>query len=1173
MKLGNQALQQVLRHLLLSREQKGKDRGFISYVDLGINQLGAVYEGLMSYTGFFAEDDLYEVAKNGNAEKGSWVVPVERAHDIADTDFVKFVDPITGEEKPVMHARGTFVFRLSGRQRQQSASYYSPEVITRFVVSQALEELLDQDGKRTPARDILDLTVCEPALGSGAFAVEAVRQLAEQYLTRRQEELGERIDPDQHPQELQKVKASIALHQVYGVDLNAQAVEFAEITLWLDSMSKDLQAPWFGLHLRRGNSLIGARHALYSRDQVTSRAWLTTPPADVPLTGLADKLTDELHALDPGGRIHHFLLPAQGWGSTAEAKEAKQLVPTRAKAITAWRKTMTRKPTARQVTALADLARQVEAVWMLAYRRLVVAEREARRSIPIWELDEHLPGTTVTREQIEASLADPDGAYQRLRRVMDAWCALWFWPLHGTAVWGEGSGGLKTAWGGSPEGLDAALISPPDLDEWIATLREILGDDRAGRRQAGHGAATLSPADAWQALADQEDLEIKGTGARPIAAVLADHPWLGVCERVAAEQSFFHWQLDFATVFGRGGFDLQVGNPPWVRPRTDVDALLAEGDPWWQLTLKPSESQRRDRREATLALPGMRELVVDATSAVVATAEYTGSVVNYPFLAGLQPDLYRCFMEQTWAHGSETGIVALVHPETHFTDEKAGLLRRETYPRLRRHWQFINELSFYELQHQKTYGVNVYGRPHPVRFLQATSLYHPDTVERSLRHDGSGEEPGFKDPATGTWDLRPHRSRIIEVTEDVLQVWHAILEDDSTPVAETRMVYTVNTAAADVLRQLSHQPRIGSLDLQFSRGWDESIDRKKGYFVSRWGRPDSWDDVILQGPHLYVATPFYKSPNSTMKHQQDWSATDFETLPPDAIPVTSYKPAGDAARYAADYTHWDGQPARDFYRVAWRAMAANTGERTLIPALVPPGAVHVDAVMSAGLPRGASHLLCITSGLLSSILGDFSVRSAPKAHIRQPVVNRLPTIADEALGSELLLRTLRLNCMTDAYADLWQDVYEPAFASDAWIIGPDRPDRPALGAVRPTWTADTPLRRAEDRRDALVELDTLVALMLGVTGDQLCTIYRTQFAVLYGYDHATYLYDANGRLVPNSVLTVWRKKGDRITTEERTAAHPSGTTYIYELPFRVRDRETDMRTAYAEFERRLAERS
>ena len=59
------------------------------------------------------------------------------------------------------------------------------------------------------------------------------------------------------------MKAYLALHQVYGVDLNATAVELAEISLWLDTMVEGLQAPWFGLHLRRGNSLIGARRAVY----------------------------------------------------------------------------------------------------------------------------------------------------------------------------------------------------------------------------------------------------------------------------------------------------------------------------------------------------------------------------------------------------------------------------------------------------------------------------------------------------------------------------------------------------------------------------------------------------------------------------------------------------------------------------------------------------------------------------------------------------------------------------------------------------------------------------------------------------------------------------------------------------------------------------------------------
>jgi hypothetical protein len=165
---------------------------------------------------------------------------------------------------------------------------------------------------------------------------------------------------------------------------------------------------------------------------------------------------------------------------------------------------------------------------------------------------------------------------------------------------------------------------------------------------------------------------------------------------------------------------------------------------------------------------------------------------------------------------------------------------------------------------------------------------------------------------------------------------------------------------------------------------------------------------------------------------------------------------------------------------------------------------------------------------------------------------------------------LRLNCITAAYASLWSDAYTDAFTLDRWAGGWSRANRPYLGEVTEEWTGSSPLRIAEDRRQALIEIDALVALMLGVTADQLCTIYRTQFAVLYGYDHRDYAYDSKGRLVPYEVLSVWRKKGDQLAGAERTATNQAGHTYIYELPFRFLDREADMRAAYAEFARRLA---
>jgi hypothetical protein len=1160
--LGNGALQQVLSHLLLSKESKGRDRGFISYAELGINQLGAVYEGLMSHTGFFAETDLLEVARNGDATDGSWVVPNSRAEGIDSKDFVRLADPITGELKPVLHERGSFVFRLAGRERQQSASYYTPEVLTRFTVSQALEELLDQNGTITPASEILRFKVCEPALGSGAFAIEATRQLASEYLKRRQRELNERIDPDEFPRKLQETKAYIALHNVYGVDLNATAIELAEISLWLDTMVEGLDAPWFGLHLRRGNSLIGARRAVFSKAQVNDKTFLKAVPREVPMTQLQADINAGNIATEVEGFIHHFLLPSPGWGSATDAKEAKTLAPDEHKLLKSWRSSIQVKPTKQQVEALADLAMRVESLWQLATRRLEIAEDEVRRAIPVWGT-ETASGGNIQREEIENSLADTNGAYQRLHRVMDAWCALWFWPLTAPLTQIE-----------HPDGT-ISHTAPPTLAEWIDALQLLLGR-HAGKARGTRGTAMFDFKVNWGTLGDAESNDLAFASAMSIESILAKHPWLTTCERISAQQGFFHWELDFAMVFAHGGFDLQVGNPPWVRPDVDVDALLAEGDPWWQLASRPTELERDAKRAKTLELGGIQDLVINGTAGIAALATYIGSSQYYPSLDGLRPDLYRCFMEQTWLHASNFGVIGLVHPETHFTDEKAGLLRATTYCRLRRHWQFINELQLFEIDNHVSYGVHVYGsaRSKP-NFLMASSLYHPDTVERSLKHDASGPEPGLKDPE-GNWDLRPHASRVVDVNQETLVSWHALLEHSDTPTSQSRSVFSVNRSVSAVLNKLADAPRVGGLGLNSSLGWNETTDRRAGRFQKLWGTPTSWNDVILQGPHLFVSRPIYKTPNSTLLNNKDWSTVDLESIIPEFIPSTSYAPTGDRNTYDSQYTHWQtpngSVAARDFYRIAWRNMAANTGERTLIATLIPPGTAHIHSVTSLGSSEGDLFGLLRLEAFLTSLLNDFLVRSAPKGTISANTIERLIAFPS-VLDSELSIRTLRLNAVTSAYAQLWSQTFTDALTESNWVPGYVSPAGTLLGDTSASWSRESPLRRDIDRRQALVEIDAIVAVSLGVTADELCSIYRTQFPVLYGYDQKSYFYDANGRLVPKQVLKEWRTKGDRVTVEERTATNPSGATYVYELPFVTLDREADMRAAHAHFAQMLEERS
>lgn len=1142
--LGNGALLRVLRHLLLTKENSKSGRGFISYVELGINQLGAVYEGLMSYSGSFATERLWEVAPGGDASKGSWVVPEDVMKGLEEKDFVTVEDEVTGERRNVTYEKGQFVYRLSGRDRQRSASFYTPEVLTRFTVQQALEELLDQDGRTTSAEEILHLTVCEPALGSGAFAIEAVRQLAEQYLSRRERELGQRVDPEERPRELAKVKAFIALHQVYGVDLNATAVELAEVSLWLDTMVEGLAAPWFGLRLRRGNSLVGARRALYSTSQLKKRAWLSAAPVAEPLSQVAAVLDDadaaSRHriggALDVSGSIHHFLLPAKGWGSAVEVpKQVRDLVDAeKLKALKAWRKDITKALSITQSLRLTALARRVEVLWEMTLRRLRVAEAEASRRIDLWGREaQEDAGSTVSREEIEAYLAAPGSAYRRLRLVMDAWCALWFWPL-------------------------TTDVTPPSLDEWLGALEGLLGKQV---KDAKGTDGTLVDASSWAELETMEEVEIGLAGARKVQSVVDEHEWLTVVREVAEAQGFFHWELDFATVFARGGFDLQVGNPPWVRPDVSVETLLADGDPWWVLTKKPSLADRQERLPRTLARPGVLNTVLDGAAETAVLAEFISDQTVYPIMEG-RPDLYRAFMCQVWEHQSGRGISSLIHMETHFTDAKTPGLRATTYQHLRRHWQFINELRLFDIQDQKRYGIHVYGSIRKPSFLHATSLYHPETVSRSLRHDGSGEEPGFKDPHTGTWDLRPHASRIEHIDESSLKIWKSVTESDDW--CSTPMVSTVNSAASHTLAALATQPRVGDLDLQFSTGWNETTDFQKGLFSKQWGST-SWEDAILQGPHLYVSTPLYKQPNETMRHFQDWTSTDLEALSPSAQPVTQYKPAGDRATFDRLYTHWDGSPARNHYRIAWRTQVPLTGERTFTPSIIPPGSAHVDGLYSAGSPQQHEDGLVLASGALSSLLVDFYTRSRGFSHIRSSAANSLPTVTTASpLALRVRYRALRLNCLTDVYADLWAECWDESFVADSPIL--ERYDERLIG---PEWTADTPLRRAEDRRNAQAEIDVMVAIMLGVPIEDLCTIYRTQFAVLYDYDHGrgqgAYVYDANGRQLPTPVRQAWEKRqrpssNEDMPLSERTHTHPgSGVSYIYDLPFRIRDRESDFR--------------
>ncbi|MFF0120115.1 class I SAM-dependent DNA methyltransferase [Micromonospora arida] len=1202
-RLRNKVLYEVLRRLMLTKGGKKRRGGFISYAQLGINQLGAVYEGLMSYTGFVATEQLYEVAKNGDPKDGSWMIPASKTDEYDDNVFVYKENAYTGVRSRVCYEAGQFVYRLAGRDRQTSASYYTPQSLTEVTVQLALKYRLDQDDTVTPARELLDWTICEPALGSGAFLNEAINQVAAEYLRRRARELQVDLDPEQYHLELQRVKAYIALHNSYGVDLNRTAVELAEVSLWLNVMHAGLQAPWFGLHLQRGNSLIGAGRKTYTAKQLADKSWLTTAPKEQPFR---DGPIGE-------GTIHHFLLPADGWGAVAGEKEARELAPAETARLKAWRTAMKRTPSVKgknsQVQRLQALARRVEFLWGLVQQRLDISEREIRRDIAVWGAED-LPSVTeaVPREEILADLTAPGTPYWRLKTLMDVWCALWFWPLDKVGL----LDGSDPAYPATPVEVSHVRDEPAyeepvvyetadifgnvqpqqmkmptkatgirrmtvaeqlrqqvplaDLGDWLTFAEALIG-----RRDLDEDTARFYNRK-FTSLSEMSEFERKLDGVVGVDSswMLSDRfPWLLAVGQLAEQRGFFHWELTFGQAFTKGGFDLQVGNPPWVRPDWREDGLLAEWEPWFRLVVKAPAEVWDQRKSCLLRQRFISRSYLEELSAKTGLVTFLGGLANYPLLAGTRLDLYRAFMSQVWRHQPKRGSAGLVHPDSHFVGVKEGRIRESAYRRLRVHGGFVNAANwaFDDAGRTLEFGVHIYGVPGEVSFLHLSQMFSASTLRDSLAHDGHGLPPGQKH--NGAWDRRPHRSRVVVVDETLLAEWERLRGESGNP-RQVPLLNPITVHEKGAIAAIAgFERRLGSVQPFISGGYNETVGKQTGLIRYQVGRVLTLRDVVLQGTHFGIANPFGKQPNDPFRNGKDWVSWDLVRLDTDVVPRTTYVLAGAEAGSRSAQDVWAGRPYTDYYRIAWRKMIdPKSTERSLFAAIMPPGPSHVDGVYSMWLGSDADTALC--AGFWASLPLDYLLRITGKANLHPADLAAFPVPSvGHPLAAPLLVRTLRLNCLTIPYAGLWSKLFQSAWASERWAAQWGIPS--PLGDVGPQWRRTTPLRDERSRRAALVEIDALVAVWLNIDVDEMLAVLRSRYPILTDREDQMW-FDANGRrlAVDPYAFGIGQSRQDY----EQLMAHlnhPEGNPPPegYAAPFYKADRENEYRQAHAVFSKRL----
>ncbi len=280
---------EVLRRLLILHKQR------LSYRALDVEQIGSVYEALMGYhvkrttsdalclkperVWVTGEELLVEAPTRRAAylEEATGlpksaltkVAPqLSKAKDAAEA--LAAIEPLAvlGEDRELRRAQCGRLVVQPGKERRRTSSHYTPRSLSGPIVRKTLEPLLLAMGNEPSSARLLDLKICDPAMGSGAFLVEACRFIADQVVAAwtREGELSKVASV--HDDVVNHARRLVAQRCLYGVDKNPFAVNLAKLSLWLVTLAKDEPFTFVDHALKHGDSLVGL-----NLDQIRGFHW------------------------------------------------------------------------------------------------------------------------------------------------------------------------------------------------------------------------------------------------------------------------------------------------------------------------------------------------------------------------------------------------------------------------------------------------------------------------------------------------------------------------------------------------------------------------------------------------------------------------------------------------------------------------------------------------------------------------------------------------------------------------------------------------------------------------------------------------------------------------------------------------------------------------------------
>ncbi len=425
----------------------------LSYRALDVEQIGSVYEEMMGF--------VVQVAKAPSLAVGKEHVVVDlqalldtpgkdrgkRLKELSETDLsgraatalakASALDEVEAalerRRSPLTpHRIGVGGLYLQPTdERRRSGSNYTPRTLTQPIVQRALEPILADLGEKAEPEQVLGLKVCDPAMGSGAFLVEACRQLSERLaLAWDRHQRTPAIPPDEDI--LLHARRLVAQQCLYGVDKNPYAVDLAKLSLWLVTFAKEHPFTFLDHALRGGDSLIGL-----SREQIASFHW----EPQKQLQTVRSRLESAIRAADDARtRIH-------GLGDAIDIRQKSDLLHDADESVA-------------EVQLVGDLC--VSAFFTAEKNR----DREARRlNFNDQELDQFLAGK-LDRNAIDALAAEAADGAGPLRPF--------HWELEFPEVFTHGRGGFDAVIGNPPflGGKRISTVLGECYRDWLSVLHE-----------------------------------------------------------------------------------------------------------------------------------------------------------------------------------------------------------------------------------------------------------------------------------------------------------------------------------------------------------------------------------------------------------------------------------------------------------------------------------------------------------------------------------------------------------------------------------------------------------------------------------------------------------------------------------------------------------------------------